>query len=163
MSDSNDKKSKSKYKKQEIPAKNLAFVNGNVHNYLNVIQTDKHKSNTEMAEILDVEIKYYETIKRNGGPLDYDRLYALYKQLRVNPLKLLMDDPDAPLFLEESNEDKPYFEMLEGLISALRKIEDEDEHADMIIGTYDRFGKYLREHFRKRIDDRSEEQGSEED
>ena len=37
-------------------------------------------------------------------------------------LKLLMDDPDAPLFLEESAEDKPYFEMLEGLISALRNV-----------------------------------------
>ncbi|WP_022765365.1 hypothetical protein [Butyrivibrio sp. XPD2006] len=163
MSDSNNNRSRSKYKKQENSSKNLALVNANVHNYLNVIQTEKHKSNPEMAEILDVEIKYYETIKRNGGPLDYDRLYALYEKLRVNPLKLLMDDPNAPLFLDEGTGDKPYFEMLEGLISALKRIEDEDEHADKIIGTYDRFGKYLKEHFRKRIDDRSEEQGSEED
>lgn len=46
-----------------------------------------NKSNTEMAEILDVEIKYYETIKRNGGPLDYDRLYALYKKAQSQSVK----------------------------------------------------------------------------
>ena len=103
-----------------------------------------------MAEIIGVDTKYYETIKRNGGPLDYDRLYRLYKELGVNPLKLLMDDPDADLFLKKNSENKSYFEQLEECISKLKEIDDEDEHADVIIGTYERYGKYLKEHFRKR-------------
>ncbi len=161
MSEIENKGSKSKYKKQDTTKKNLPFVNKNVHNYLEVIQKDKAKSNPEMAEILGVDTKYYETIKRNGGPLDYDRLHTLYEKLGVNPLKLLMDDPGADLYVNEKAKDKSYFELLEELISRLRRIDDEDEHADMIIGTYERYGKYLKEHFRKRIDNRLKDQGKE--
>ncbi|MBQ3795194.1 MAG: hypothetical protein II842_02735 [Butyrivibrio sp.] len=150
MTDSENKSSKSKYKRHETKKKELPLVNRNVHNYLEVIQREKEKSNPEMAEIIGVDTKYYETIKRNGGPLDYDRLYRLYKELGVNPLKLLMDDPDADLFIKKSSENKSYFEQLEECISKLKEIDDEDEHADVIIGTYERYGKYLKDHFRKR-------------
>lgn len=63
-----------------------------VHDNLELLQKTLGYSNSQMAELLGVELKYYECIKKNGGPLDYERLNRLYHNANVDLNRLLTND-----------------------------------------------------------------------
>jgi transcriptional regulator with XRE-family HTH domain len=117
-----------------------------VHDNLIMLQTKLGYSNSEMAELLGVEKKYYERIKKNGGPLDYGRLCSLHYNCGVDLNYFVANNTDHDLLIDDKQK-KPaddYHEMLEKLIAILRGMSDQQERVEELFYTYKRFGDYLK-------------------
>lgn len=119
-----------------------------VHENLELIQDITGMSNSEMAQILGVDKKYYEKIKKNGGPLDYERLHRLYHNLNVDLNRLIINDPRYDIVRnakDVSQKDKvDYKVLLNNLIIEIASNENYSERVEMVLHTYLKFGEYLK-------------------
>ena len=119
-----------------------------VHENLELIQEVTGASNSEMASILGVDKKYYEKIKKNGGPLDYERLNRLYHNLDIDLNRLMTYDPEYDIIRNAKNfpqrEKMDYKVLLNNLIIEIASNENYNERVDMVLHTYLKFGDYLK-------------------
>lgn len=119
-----------------------------VHENLELIQEVTGMSNSEMAQILGVDKKYYEKIKKNGGPLDYDRLHRLYHNLGIDLNRLIINDPSYDIVRNTKDfpqkEKVDYKVLLNNLIIEIASNENYDERVEMVLHTYLKFGEYLK-------------------
>ena len=121
--------------------------NAIIHDNLVAIQEQLNLSNTQMAEILGVDKKYYERIKKNGGPLSYDRLIRLHYHCKVDLNRFVANDTDYSLFVNDKGDISTdhYHEKIEDMIAILRSMTDQDERIEKLFQTYMRFGKYFKD------------------
>lgn len=119
-----------------------------VHLNLVLLQEACHMTNAQMAEVLGVELKYYERIKKTGKALDYGRLVRLYYNCGVDLNRLIANDPNVDIIRKTSNTEKPsnysYKVQIDNLITDIKNSESQNERTEKIIETYLKFGKYLK-------------------
>ncbi|MCF0129525.1 MAG: hypothetical protein HUJ70_13170 [Pseudobutyrivibrio sp.] len=131
------------------PKDNVGREKDIVHNNLDLIQKTLNITNPEMAEILGVDPKYYETIKRKGGPLDYDRLNRLFYNLNVDLNRLVANYEKANIVRDTEEKEAPldYKVKLENLLIDISKAESYEKRVEMIIYTYLKFGEFFKDMF----------------
>ena len=120
-----------------------------VHNNLDLIQKTLNITNPEMAEILGVNPKYYETIKRNGGPLDYEKLNRLFYNLNIDLNRLIANDERANIVRDTDDKEAPveFKVKLENLLIDISNAESYEKSIELISYTYLRFGEFIKDMF----------------
>lgn len=122
-----------------------------VHDNLELVQKTLGYSNSQMAELLGVELKYYERIKKNGGPLDYERLNRLYHNANVDLNRLLTNDVQHDIIRERTDgETVDYKLLVDNLLIEIAKNPNYEERVDMVLHTYLRFGDYIKKVLKNR-------------
>ena len=131
------------------PKGNIGHENDIVHNNLDLIQSTLNISNPEMAVILGVEQKYYETIKRKGGPLDYEKLNRLFYNLNVDLNRLIANDARANIVRDTDEEEAPvdFKVKLENLLIDISNADSYEKSIELISYTYLRFGEFIKDMF----------------
>ena len=131
------------------PKGNIGHENDIVHNNLDLIQSTLNISNPEMAVILGVEPKYYETIKRKGGPLDYEKLNRLFYNLNVDLNRLIANDDRANIVRDTDEEEAPvdFKVKLENLLIDISNADSYEKSIELISYTYLRFGEFIKDMF----------------
>lgn len=122
-----------------------------VHDNLELVQKTLGYSNSQMAELLGVELKYYERIKKNGGPLDYERLNRLYHNANVDLNRLLTNDVQHDIIRERANDEAvDYRVLVDNLLIEISNTPDYEKRVDMVLHTYLRFGEYIKKVLKNR-------------
>ena len=131
------------------PKGNIGHENDIVHNNLDLIQSTLNISNPEMAVILGVEPNYYETIKRKGGPLDYEKLNRLFYNLNVDLNRLIANDDRANIVRDTDEEEAPvdFKVKLENLLIDISNADSYEKSIELISYTYLRFGEFIKDMF----------------
>ena len=131
-----------------------------VHDNLVALQEHLKLTNAEMAEILGVDKKYYERIKKNGGPLTYERLIRLHYICGVDLNRFVANNVDYEMYVgnKDTVSTDHYQEKIEDMIAILRSMTDKEERIEKLFQTYMRFGKYFKDVVTENPDSKDGEQ-----